>query len=68
MSGTDYSQISKEKLLEICSKSVNTMDGLWFLSVESRCGFDAALELDMEVWREVSLVHCRRLVKLFAIV
>jgi hypothetical protein len=67
MPGTDYSKVSKEKLLEICSRSLNTMDGLWFSSVESKYGFDTAFALDMDVWRRVSLIHGRRLVKLFAI-
>ena len=43
------------------------MDGLWFSSVECKHGFDTAFALDMEVWRRVSLIHGRRLVKLFAI-
>ena len=67
MCALDYSQIPTEKLLDLCSRSLNTMDGLWFLSVESKYGFYTAFELDMEVWRRVSLIHGRRLVELFAI-
>jgi hypothetical protein len=67
MSGTEYSQVSKEKLLELCSRSLNTLDGLWFLSVESKYDFDTALELDLEVWRKASLIHGERVVKIFGI-
>jgi len=67
MAVTDYSRITKDKLLELCSKSINTMDGLWFLSMESKHGFDRALDMDMEVWRKMSIVHGKRLLKLFGI-
>ena len=67
MSGFDYSQIPKEKLVEVCSRSLNTIDGLWFLAIEQKYGFDTALEMDIEVWRRFSLIHARRLVKNFAI-
>ena len=30
MSGRDYSQVSKEKLLEVCSRRLDTHDGRWF--------------------------------------
>jgi len=65
--GFDYSEISEDKLLEVCSRSFTTVDGLWFLAVEQKYGFDAALELDLEVWRRFSRVHGRRLLKSFAI-
>jgi len=67
MPGFDYSQIPTEKMVEVCSRSLNTIDGLWFLSVEQKYGFDVALELDVEVWQRFSLIHGRRLVKNFAI-
>ncbi len=67
MSGFDYSQIPTEKMVEVCSRSLNTIDGLWFLAIEQKYGFDAAMELDIEVWRRFSLIHGRRLVKNFAI-
>jgi hypothetical protein len=67
MTVTDYSRLTKEKLLELCSKSMNTMDGLWFLSVESKQGFDRALDMDMEVWRKMSLIHGKRVLELFGI-
>ena len=64
---SDYSKIPKEKLIEVCSRSLSTVDGLWFLAIEQEYGFDAALKLDMEVWRKFGLIHGRRLVKNFAL-
>lgn len=67
MPGFDYSQIPTGKMVEVCARSLNTIDGLWFLGIEQKYGFDAAMELDMKVWRRFSLIHARRLVKNFAI-
>jgi len=67
MSSLDYSQIPKEKLVEVSSRSLITMDGLWFLAVEQKYGFDAALELDEEVWRRLGSIQAKRVVKNFAI-
>jgi len=67
MPGSEYPQVSPKELLELCSRSINTMDGLWFLAVESEYGFETALELDLEVWRNFSLIHGKRLVRLLGI-
>lgn len=67
MPGFDFSQISADKLTEVCSRSLHTVDGLWFLAVEEKYGFDAAFELNQVVWRRCSLIHGRRLLKNFDI-
>ena len=64
---SNFSKLSKEELLVLCSKSINTMDGTWFTSVEDKCGFDIAMEIDMEVWRRYSLSHAWRLFKILEI-
>lgn len=61
----DSSQIPKEKLVELCARSVYTLDGLWFILLEDRYGLDFALNIDIEVWRRFSLIHARRLLKTF---
>ena len=38
----DFSEIPADTLTEVCSRSLHTVDGLWFLSVEDKFGFDAA--------------------------
>ena len=63
----DFSEIPADTLTEVCSRSLHTVDGLWFLSVEDKFGFDAAFELNQLVWRRGSLIHGRRLLKNFEI-
>ena len=67
MAGFDYSQVPREKLVELCSGSLYTIDGLWFTLVEEKYGLDVALDIDVEVWRRLCLTHGRRLLKTFAI-
>lgn len=63
----DFSNIPADALLETCSRSLFTVDGLWFLTVEEKYGFDAAFELNQVVWQKGSFIHGRRLLKNFAI-
>lgn len=67
MSGLNYPQIPVEKLVELCSRSLYSIDGLWFTAIEQEYGFDVALKLDIEIWRKFAKIHARRLVKAFAI-
>ena len=67
MSGVGHSKIPAEKLVELCSRSAYTLDGLWFTLVEEKLGLDAALEIDAEVWRRLCLVQARRIQKYFPI-
>jgi len=63
----EYWQISPDKLVELCSRSAYTLDGLWFTLVEEKFGLDTALEIDVEVWRRLCLVQARRVQKYFPI-
>ena len=63
MSGLDYSPLAHDELVRLCSRSINTIDGLWFLAIEQKYGLDTALELDTEVWREATKINARRLLK-----
>jgi len=54
-------------LAELCSKSLYTLDGLWFTLLERKYGLDVALDIDLEVWRKFSPIHIRRLKEAFAI-
>lgn len=67
MPGVDHSQVPAEKLLELCSRSLYTVDGLWFTAVEQKYGLDVALELDVEVWRRLGQIQARRVGKALAI-
>ena len=67
MPGLGYPDIPTEKLVELCSRSLYTLDGLWFSAVEQECGLDVALKLDEEVWRQLGQAQARRVRKGFAV-
>jgi Family of unknown function (DUF6125) len=56
--------LSKEtliKLVEAYSRNWKSLDGLWFNSVESAYGVDAAVELDLQNWAVQAVLEARRL-------
>ncbi|MFC2017617.1 DUF6125 family protein [Chloroflexota bacterium] len=67
MAESDYLHIPREKLVDLCSRSLYTIDGLWFSLLEEKYGLDVALDMDLEVWRRFGLIHGRRVLKTFAI-
>ncbi len=67
MAEPEHSQIPPEKLVELCSRTSYTLDGLWFSLVEEKFGLDAALDIDVEVWRRLCLAQARRVQKYFRI-
>ena len=57
-------QLSKEELIaliEIYSKNWLAMDGVWFQSVEQRCGMDEAMIHDAEAWRRFTVIEAKRI-------
>ncbi len=59
----DFHTASAEALNEVGSRSLYTVDGLWFLAVEEEFGFETAFRLNQTVWERASLIHGRRLLK-----
>jgi len=59
----NYSAIDNETLREICSRTFYTIDGLWFLAVEDKYGFETAFEMNQVVCRQASPIIGRRLLK-----
>jgi len=57
----------EDNLAELCSKSLYTLDGLWFTLLEKRYGWDTALSIDEEVWRRFCPIHLRRVLRAFPI-
>ena len=58
------SALSKDELIqliEIYSKDWLALDGVWFQSIEERCGMDAAMEHDVAVWRRFTQIEARRI-------
>ena len=57
----------EDNLAELCSKSLYTLDGLWFTLLEKKYGLDVALNIDEEVWRKFCPVHIGRVLETFPI-
>ena len=45
---------------EYLRRSYFAADGLWFMKVEERLGFDEALRLDVEVWSILAKIQARK--------
>lgn len=53
------------ELIQLYSRNWMTLDGLWFSGVEEKYGMDAAVELDVRMWRIGSKTEAKRIQKLF---
>lgn len=60
-------EIGREVIDELRCGALRAIDGLWFLAVEEKLGFDAALELDLEVWRRYGTIILKRAGRLLGI-
>lgn len=49
-----------QAVIEMLRRSYGAVDGLWFVMCEKRLGFEAALELDDEVWRVMPKIQARK--------
>ena len=54
-------ELEKDQIIEYFRRSYRAADGLWFVKVEGRYGFDAALELDRQVWKVLPKIQARML-------
>ena len=45
-------------------RSYGAVDGLWFMKVEEKLGFESALEIDRQVWEVLPKIQARLLKKL----
>ena len=59
--------ISREQMDELRLGALTAIDRLWFIAVESRHGFDDALELDLEVWKQYGVVILKRIFRMLEI-
>jgi len=53
-----YSLTDKQRAEYFC-RSYKAADGLWFMKVEEKHGFNAALEIDREVWKVMPKIQAR---------
>jgi len=53
--------MTQEEIMDFLRRSYTAVDGLWFVKAEERYGFDAALDLDEEVWKVFPKIQVRML-------
>ena len=51
--------LTDQQIIEYFHRSYKAADGLWFMKVEEKYGFDAALERDNEVWKVMPKIQAR---------
>lgn len=52
-------ELTEKQLAGFCHRSYTAVDGMWFMKVEEKYGFDVALEIDNEVWRVMPKIQAR---------
>ena len=53
--------LTDQQTAEYFHRSFTAVDGLWFMKVEEQHGFEAALEIDNEVWKVLPKIQARKL-------
>ena len=56
-------ELSSQQIAEYFRRSYTSADGLWFMKVEEKYGFDVALEVDDEVWKVLPKIQARMIKK-----
>ena len=54
-------RLTDKQRAEFFHRSYTAVDGLWFIKVEERWGFEAALDIDNEVWKILPKIQARQL-------
>lgn len=54
-------ELDSKQITEFLCRSYTAVDGLWFVKVEEKYGFDTALDLDNEVWKVFPKIQARML-------
>jgi Family of unknown function (DUF6125)/L-2-amino-thiazoline-4-carboxylic acid hydrolase len=56
---TDLTDLTDKQKAEYFRRSYTAVDGLWFMMVEEKYGFEAALKLDEAVWKVLPKIQAR---------
>ncbi len=59
--------LTDRQVAEYFCRSYTAVDGLWFLKVEGRYGFETALQVDEEVWRVLPKIQARMLMSMIGL-
>ena len=54
-------ELTPKQIAEYFQRSYAAVDGLWFMKVEEKYGFGAALDVDNEVWKVFPKIQARAL-------
>ena len=54
-------ELTENQIAEYLYRNYTAVDGLWFVKLEEKYGFDTALELDNEVWKILPKIQARTL-------
>jgi hypothetical protein len=60
---SENKNISHDTLIDLLRGAYFALDGLWFLVVEKKYGFEDACEVDIEVWSKFASIMARRVKK-----
>lgn len=52
-------ELDCQQIIEYFRRCYQAVDGLWFMKVEEKIGFDSALDVDREVWKVVPKIQAR---------
>jgi hypothetical protein len=52
-------EFEHQQIIEYFLRSYKAVDGLWFMKVEEKYGFDRALAVDNEVWKVMPKIQAR---------
>lgn len=54
-------QLTDKQIEDFYHRSYKAVDGLWFVKVEEKYGFDIALQIDEQVWKVLPKIQARML-------
>ncbi|MCK5682543.1 hypothetical protein KAJ27_00415 [bacterium] len=59
-------ELNKEQLIELCkmfAKNWIAHDGCWFLALEKKYDMDTAIEVDIEAWRNFTVIEAKKIMR-----
>ncbi len=54
-------QLNEQQIADYMYRCFTAVDGLWFMKLEEKYGFDTALEIDNDVWKVMPKIQARML-------
>ncbi|MFC1970812.1 DUF6125 family protein [Chloroflexota bacterium] len=54
-------KLNNKQITEYLLRCYTALDGLWFVNLEEKCGFDTAMDIDYAVWKAMPKIQARML-------